>query len=137
MSRHLLCLITVLLLSACSNIGVQRKNPTPITAIGLEEAERIAVETGRNGSIEIDPSSVAPRVIQAELITLQEAFDRQNSSVPKGDDPQTLVWYIQLEGLWKDAFPRQPADPTPESFSHMTVMIDSQTGGLYSVGTSQ
>jgi hypothetical protein len=134
--RHLLGLLIVLLLSSCSNIGVGSPipTPTPITAISLEEAKRIAIETGSHGVVEIASISATPRVLQADLITLQAAFDRLNSSIPRGDDPQTWVWYLQLEGLWKDAFPRLPTDPTPESFPHLTVMIDSQTGRVYSVG---
>ncbi len=135
--RHLFSLVIVLLLSSCSNIGVGSQTPTPVTAISFEEAKRIAIETGSHGVIEIAPISATPRVVQVELITLGEAFERTNTSVPRGDDPQALVWYIQLEGLWKDAFPRLQTDPTPIPFPRLAVMINSQTGFIYSVGGSQ
>ena len=135
--RHLLGLAIVLLLASCSNIGAGSPTPTPVTTISLEEAKRIAIETGSHGVVEIALISATPRVLQAELITLKEVFDRQNSSIPRGDDPQALVWYVRLEGLWKDAFPRLPTDPTPQPFPRLAVMIDSQTSFVYSVGGSK
>ncbi len=132
--RYLFGLAIVLLLSSCSNVGVVLPTPTPVTAISLEEAKHIAIETGSHGQPEIAPMSATPRVLQANLITLKEPCDRQNSSIPRGEAPQTLVWYVQLEGLWKDAYPRLSTDPTPELFPHMDVVIDSQTGFVYSFG---
>lgn len=135
--RYLFGLLIVLLLSSCSNIGVGAPTPTPITAISLEEAKRTAIEAGSQGHPEIAPISTTPRVLYAELLTFKEFYDRQNSSMPRSDDPQTLVWYVQLEGLWKDAYPRPPTVPTAEPFPHFTVVIDSQTGFVYSVGISK
>ncbi len=137
--RHLLGLLIVLLLSSCSNVGVGSpiSTPTPVTAISLEEAKRIAIETGSHGQPEIAPLSTRPRVLQAELLTFKEIYDRQNTSMPRNEDPQTLVWYVQLEGLWKDAYPRPTTSPTAEPLPHLIVMIDGQTGFVYSVGMSR
>ena len=134
--RHLLSLLIALLLASCSNIGVGSPipTPTPVTAISLEEAKRIAVEAGSQGWPEIAPLSTAPRVLQTELLTFKEIYDRQNKSMPRPEDPQTLVWYVQLEGLWQEVYPRPPASPTSVPLPHLIVMIDAQTGFVYSVG---
>jgi hypothetical protein len=137
--QHLLSLLITLLLASCSNIGVGSPipTPTPVTAISLEEAKRIAIETGSQGQPELAPLSTTPRVVQIELITFSEALGRQNSSVPLGDDPQTLVWYVQLEGLWQEVYPRPPAIPTSVPLPHLIVMIDGQTGFVYFIGESK
>ena len=137
--RHLLSLLIALLLVSCSNVDVGSPIPTqtPVTAISLEEAKRLAIETGSQGHPELAPLSTTPRVVQIELLTFSEASKRQNFSVPLGYDPQTLVWYVQLEGLWQDVYPRPPASPTSVPLPHLIVMIDAQTGFVYSVGMSR
>ncbi len=137
--RHLFGLLIFLLLTGCSNISVRSPipTPTPVTAISLEEAKRIAIETGSHGHPELAPLSTAPRVMQAELLTFKEIYDRQNTSMPRNEDPQTLVWYVQLEGLWQDVYPRPSTSPTSEPLPHLIVMIDAQTGFVYSVGMSR
>jgi len=118
-------------------MGSPIPTPTPVTAISLEEAKRLAIETGSQGHPELTPLSTTPRVLQAELLTFKEIYDRQNTSMPRNEDPQTLVWYVQLEGLWQDVYPRPSTSPTSEPLPHLIVMIDAQTGFIYSVGMSK
>ncbi|OGU55124.1 MAG: hypothetical protein A2V66_17545 [Ignavibacteria bacterium RBG_13_36_8] len=127
-------LITIFLfLSSCSGTIGNEKTITPITEINLEEAKKIALNIGRNGGFDIEAINKDPKIINIELITQQEANNRRNIGKQSGSDPKLLVWYVKLEGSWRDVFPRQTSIPTLENLPFLFVIIDSKSGDVLSI----
>ena len=79
---------------------------------------------------EISGSQVKPSNIKAEQMTLNEAVKHKNPSneVAVGYDPNMMVWFVTMEGVWLDEFPRPEDFPTPVPYHHYSVILDAKTG---------
>jgi hypothetical protein len=121
----------ILFLAGCSGLAGIRSAATPVTKISMEEAQRIALKIGRFGGFDIRTESS-----NIQLISLKEAYGRENQDPSLGEDPNALVWYVRLKGLWRDAFPRPTEYPTSEAQQYFSVMINSETGDPILWGSS-
>lgn len=43
-------------------------------------------------------------------------------------DPNMKVWFVTMEGLWTDEFPRSEGLPRPLPYHHYVVILDAKTG---------
>ncbi len=120
-----------LMLVGCSMVKNRQPTPTVSTTISQEEAIEIAVQIALQGGVEINPPSIKPYNARAELANLSEALKSLtgNDAIPVGENPNTLVWMVTMDGLWTSGFPHPPGTPTLEPYQHFTVLIDASTGG--------
>jgi hypothetical protein len=126
----------VLFLAGCSGLAGSRSTATPVTKITMEEAQRIALNIGKFGGFDIRTESSDIQIISTELIFLKEAYGRENQDPSPGEDPNALVWYVRLKGVWREAMPRPTEYPTSEAQQYFIVIINSETGDPILSGSS-
>ncbi|MGD0175053.1 MAG: hypothetical protein ABSC61_11620 [Anaerolineales bacterium] len=102
----------------------------------MKEAQRIALNIGKTGGLDIRTESSEIQIISTELIPLKEAYVPDNHVFTPGEDPNALVWYVRLKGLWRDGFPMPTEYPTSEAQQYFIVIINSETGDPILSGTS-
>jgi hypothetical protein len=134
--RKVFFLPIVLFLAGCSGLAGSRSTATPVTKITMEQAQRIALNIGKSGGFDIRTESSAIQIISTELIPLKVAYGPNNHVFTPDEDPNALVWYVRLKGLWRDAFPRPKEHPTSEAQQYFFVIINSETGDPILSGTS-
>ena len=121
----LFSLLTILLLFGCA-----RESRVTDNSISKQEAIDIALKITSMSRPEISGSQVTPSNVHAEQMTLGEATKRirENNDVATGYTPDMLVWFVTMDGIWLDEFPRPKDLPTPEPYQHFIVIIDAKTG---------
>jgi hypothetical protein len=134
--RILFLLSLVLFLAGCSSLDGSRSTATPVTKITREDAQRIALKIGKFGGFDIRTESSVIQIISTELISLKEAYGPDNHAFTPGEDPNALVWYVRLKGLWRGGFPMPTEYPTSEAQQYFIVVINSETGDPILSGTS-
>ena len=79
---------------------------------------------------EISGSQVAPSNIHAEQTTLSKATKLISGSndVATGYTPDILVWFVTMDDIWLDEFPRPTDLSTPEPYQHFIIIIDAKSG---------
>jgi len=100
--------------------------------ISKEEAIQAALEVASTSWPEISGAQEKPSNINAEQMTLKEAVKRMDgSSQPaNGSDPDSIVWYVTIGGLWlgEMSVPDIVPTPTPVAYHHYAIIIDAITG---------
>ena len=123
--QYLFSLLTILLYSGCAK-------ESRITDNGISQQEAIdtALKSALMSRPEISGSQVAPSNIHADQMTLGEATKRinGNNDVATGYTPDMLVWFVTMDGIWLDEFPRPTDLTTPEPYHHFMVIIDAKSG---------
>jgi hypothetical protein len=97
--------------------------------ISKEEAIDAALENAMMTQPEISGPQEKPSNINAEQMTLAEAVKKINeqNEPAAGYDSNMMVWFVSMDGIWLDEFPR-PADfPTPAPYRHYVVIVDAKT----------
>jgi hypothetical protein len=63
-------------------------------------------------------------------MTLNEAVKLidSKSEVAVGYEPDMTVWFVKMEGIWLDEFPRPEGFPTPVPYRHYVIILDAKTG---------
>jgi hypothetical protein len=122
----------LLSLVACSTFDSQQATPTISTSISQQKAIASALEIASHGGVEINGTLVEPTNVRAESTTFGNAMERFTGSaeVPVGENPDTPVWLVTMEGLWTGGFPMPTDTPTAEPYHHFVVVLDANTGGL-------
>ena len=79
---------------------------------------------------EMSGAQITPYNITLERMTLEKAVKHINSrsEIAAGYDPDMTVWFVRMEGIWLDEFPRPKGFPTPVPYHHYAVILDSKTG---------
>jgi hypothetical protein len=100
------------------------------SSISKQEAIDTAIEIASMSRPEISGAQITPYNIILERMTLAKAVKHINSSngVAAGYDPDMTVWFVQMEGIWSDEFPRPQGFPTPVPYHHYAVILDANTG---------
>jgi hypothetical protein len=100
------------------------------TYISKQEAIDAALEIASTSRPEVSGAQVTPYNIALEQMTLDEAVKHINSKneVAAGYDPDMTVWFVRMEGIWLDEFPRPEGFPTPPRYHHYAVILDALTG---------
>jgi len=123
--QYLFSLLTILLLSGCTK-------ESRITDNGISEQEAIdaALKSASMPRPEISGSQVAPSNIHAEPMTLGEATKRisKNNDIATGYTSDMLVWFVTMDGIWLDEFPRPTDSPTPVPYQHFIIIVDAKSG---------
>ena len=123
--RFLLLTLAIALLIGCA------QNPhVPGKVISQQEAVDAALKIASVFRPELSGSPAPPSNIHAEQMTLGEAMKHigENNNIGAGYTPNMLVWFVTMDGIWLDDFPRPTDLPTPEPYRHCTVIIDAGTG---------
>jgi hypothetical protein len=122
---HLFAIFIVLLLSGCS-----QESNTSNEGIRKQEAIDSALKSVSMSRPEMSGSQVTPSNVHAEQMTLGEAVKRidKNNSVAAGYSPDMLVWFVTMDSIWLDEFPRPTDLPTPEPYRHFFIIIDAKSG---------
>jgi hypothetical protein len=118
------------LLAGCSIFGRELTRPTATANLSRQEAIEFALKNASHSRPEISGAQVTPVNVQARQMTLAEAVKRldNDGQVAAGYDPKMTVWYVTMDGIWLDEFPR-PADfPTPEPYRHFMIILDARSG---------
>ncbi len=104
--------------------------PTPITrTISQQAAIERAVQAASIARPEITGALVKPENICAEAMRLGDANKRLGQDALGSDERAEMpMWFVTMDGLWGDAFPRPTEFPTPKPFRHYVVIIDGITG---------
>jgi len=111
--------ILALLLIGCAVI---RGNEQFITR---EEAIDIALQIARAPQPELSGALREPTNVQAERMTLIDAYRRLDVTT---DDSEAVVWLVTMEGIWTDEFPRPSDVPEPEPYRHYAIILDATSG---------
>jgi hypothetical protein len=100
------------------------------SSISKQEAIDTAIEIASMSRPEISGSQITPYNITSERMTLEKAVKHIDSSneVAAGYDPDMTVWFVRMEGIWLDEFPRPEGFPTPVPYHHYAVILDAKTG---------
>ncbi len=79
---------------------------------------------------EVSGALVTPAAVQAALITLGQAEKRlpTQGSFPAGYSPETLVWYVTMDAVWKDEAVAPGITPVPSYYHHAILVLDAATG---------
>ena len=98
--------------------------------ISNQEAIDVALEIAASPRPEISGAQITPYNITAEQMTLNEAVKHINPSneVAVGYDPNMMVWFVTMEGIWLDEFPRPEGFPTSVPYHRYSVILDAKTG---------
>jgi len=125
--RHTILAIAILLLIGCGAV----RGEQPI--ISREEAIAIALQIARAPQPELSPALTEPVNVQAERMTLIDAYRRLDVTTELGAGPydkETVVWLVTMEGTWTVEFPRQPDAPEPEQepYHHYAIILDATSG---------
>lgn len=98
--------------------------------ISKQGAIDAALEIASMSRPEISGAQITPYNITAEQMTLDEAVKRINgkNEVPVAYDPDMTVWFVSMEGIWLDEFPRPEGFATPVPYRHYTIILDAKTG---------
>jgi hypothetical protein len=123
--QYLVALITILLLTGCVK-------ESRITDHGISKQEAIdaALKMASLPRPEISGSQVTPSNVNAEKMTLGEATKRISGSndVATGYARDMLVWFVTMDGIWLDEFPRPTDLPTAVPYQHFIIIIDAKSG---------
>jgi hypothetical protein len=125
------------LVASCSMVKSDQLTPTLSPFIGEQQAIELGIKTASIPHPELSPAKVPPTNVKAELKTFAEAKKRLTGHEDDHVgyyDPNLLVWYITMDGLWTDEFPRPTNEPTPEPLYHFRVILDAKTGQEMMVG---
>lgn len=97
--------------------------------ISNQEAIDVALEIASSSRPEISGAQIPPYNITAEQMTLNEAVKHINPSneVAVSYDPNMMVWFVTMEGIWLDEFPRPEDFPTPVPYHYYSVILDAKT----------
>jgi hypothetical protein len=106
--------------------------------INKQEAIDMALEIASSPHPEISGAQITPHNINAQQMTFDEAVKKlnENNEVPSGQDPNMIVWYITMEGIWQDEFPRPEDFPTPTAYHRYTIILDAKTGLYLEISAS-
>lgn len=98
--------------------------------ISKQEAIDVALEIASSPRPEISGAQITPHNVIAQQMTFDEAVKKinQNHEVPSGQNPNMIVWYVTMEGVWYDEFPRPEDFPTPIPYHRYTIILDAKTG---------
>jgi hypothetical protein len=128
--RQVLIIFTVVFLVGCSANSNALQTVTPSPFISEQQAIEIAIKDASMGHPELSRAKTPPKNAQAEVITLAAAEKRLtgHDSVPVGYDPNMMVWFVSMEGIWTDEFPRPTDLPSPEPYHHFSIILNAKTG---------
>ncbi len=130
--RSTILLLLAFLLSACVSAGVPAATATP-RLMSREQAIEIAVKSASMSRPEVSPALTAPTNIQAERMSLAEAMRLANDrNIRCTQCASVPVWYITMDGLWRDEMPAPGVTVTPGYYHHATVILDAVTGNEFS-----
>ena len=110
--------------------GCQLFSSNSNSFISKQQAIDTAVDIASTSRPEISGAQRTPYNITSERATLERAvkhFDSRNE-VGVGYDPHMTVWFVRMEGIWLDEFPRPEGFPTPVPSHHYAVILDAKTG---------
>lgn len=110
--------------------GCNLKIVTSGTYISKQEAIDAALEIASTSRPELSGAQVTPTQITAQQMTLDKAVKQINPEheVAVGYNPDMIVWFVKMEGIWLDEFPRPVDFPTPAPYHHYAVILDAKTG---------
>jgi len=63
-------------------------------------------------------------------MTLDEAVKKLSSDnqIDDGYDPNMIVWFVTMDGVWLDEFPKPDNLPTPAPYHHYVLILDAKDG---------
>jgi len=113
------------LLTGCQPFSSNSNSP-----ISKQEAIDTAIEIASTSRPEVSGAQITPYNITSEQMTLVRAVKRlyRKNEVAVGSDPQMTVWFVRMEGIWSDEFPRPGGFPIPVPYHHYAVILDAKTG---------
>jgi hypothetical protein len=110
--------------------GCRSATETSITDVSKQQAIDAALAVVSSSRPEVSGPQIEPSNIRAEQMTLGEAVkkmskDRQPAS---GYDPNMIVWFITMDGLWLNEMDAPGVVITPAPYHHYAIIIDAKTG---------
>jgi hypothetical protein len=122
-----ICLLALFLITSCKSIS-QSSSPS----ITKQEAMEVAIEIASMSRPEIDGLQGEISNIHAEQMTLDEAVKKidERNQPSSLYDPNMMVWFITMDGLWLGgmSIPDAVTTPTPVPYHHYAIILDAKTG---------
>jgi hypothetical protein len=100
--------------------------------ISKQQAISAALEVASTSGPEISGPHEEPSNISVQQMTLDEAVKKigEHNQPATGYEPNMIVWFVTMEGLWLGEMSAPGVVPTPEPvlYHQYAIIIDAKTG---------